>query len=454
MLYFLYGNTRRAGRQYAPRKRNAWRAYEMYHIVLNLSLTARDAIRNILRSMISGFGILFIISFMVMYLPFRDSVKSYIETNLFGKLAINEVKIYPRSAMDNKTFSPSAVINSKIPPAAVRAIRNMPELKDVHAAIKLNFRAKVHGELMGHAKAPHVPVCGIDREFFRGKMDNWAGFRDKTPLPVVIPRMGIELFNNFLQSYGVQQLKEKDLRGFPLKISIHVPNLQSPDGNKNVDFQSVIYSFSDALAFPAAVVPSDFITAFAARHKSDAGPGFSYIMVYASVRDVKKIPEVTERIRRMGLAVESSHDVASKTNSAIRIIDGFSLFVGGALLIIIMISIFNSYLNIVYTRSHKFSLQRIIGVSKLMIIAGFVAEAAVVGAAYGVAGYYLGTFLLEHAAGSIPQWIPGLSNVTVSAGGGSVFALAFVFSVLISSLSALVPAIFAANLNLFKQMKR
>ncbi len=426
----------------------------MRHILQNISVSLGDTLKNILRSMIASFGILFLISFFVMYLPFRDSVKGYIENNLFGKLNINEMRIYPRSAMEGGIVSPSAVINSEIPAATVRRLKAMPELENVYTVTKLNFKSKVHGELLGHSKSPHIPICGIERGFFRGKVPEWNSFRMASPLPVIIPRVGLELFNNFLTAYGLPMMKERDMKGFPLQLYIFTPP-RGAEPEKQTQVDVAVHAFSDAIAVPALLVPAEFIYDFARREGGGkAGRGYSPIMVFASARDVKTLPDVTRRIREMGLLIESQHDIANKTNSALRIIDGFSVFIIGILFVIIVISIFNSYLNIVYARSHKFSLQRMIGVSKLHIIAGFVVEAAVVGALYGVAGFFLGRYLLGHLSGALHQWIPGLSNITIAAGGDRVFLLAIGLSMLISAVAAFLPAVFASNLSLFKEMKK
>jgi ABC-type antimicrobial peptide transport system permease subunit len=156
----------------------------------------------------------------------------------------------------------------------------------------------------------------------------------------------------------------------------------------------------------------------------------------------------------MGLEVQSQNDVAEKTNKAMSIIDTTSFAIVGILLLITVISIFNSYLNIVYTRTQKFSLQRVLGVSKLRIISGFVVEAVVVGLIYGLLGYYLGSTLVHYLTINIEELVPVLKGIVIQPIREGLLVQALLASMGFSALSALVPAVFASNINLFKAVRR
>jgi len=157
----------------------------------------------------------------------------------------------------------------------------------------------------------------------------------------------------------------------------------------------------------------------------------------------------------MGLSVESQQEVAAKTNRALTVIDSSSFLIIGIFLILTVISIFNSYLTIVYHRSYQFALQRVIGVSKMRIISTFVAEAALVGIIYGVIGYFGGLFIIRYVSVNIGNWVPALKGLTFSGSlGENVLLMSAGFSALLSSVSAFVPAVFASNMNLFRAVQR
>ncbi len=428
----------------------------MLHVFSNIALVTRDSVRNILRTMIASFGIIILIAFIVMYIPFRESVKNYIESNIFGKLAINEIVVYPSNVRKNNIITPSSSISGEISADKISRIGAIPEIETMHRVARLDFKTKIHISLFGYTRYPYVPICGVNREYMKGKVPGWQNFRNTQPVPMVAPKLVLEMLNEFLVIKNMPPLEESTLKGFPMNILIFEPPTPTRP-EKELQIPSTLLGFADVFPFPTVLVPLDYITNFANAKRKELGlqkRGYKYIMAIASVKDRKKLPEITRKIQNMGLVVESQQDVAAKTNSALEIIDKFSYLVIGILLFITVISIFNSYLNIVYVRSYNFSLKRIIGVSKFRIITEFVFESAIVGAILGAIGFFIGDRLLSYTALKIVQWIPALRNIALTAGTGNLFSLSILFSIVISSLSALLPSIFASNMNLFAASRK
>ena len=146
--------------------------------------------------------------------------------------------------------------------------------------------------------------------------------------------------------------------------------------------------------------------------------------------------------------------MTEKTAKAMRIIDSFSLGVIAIFFLLTSISIFNSYLTIVYIRSKKFSLKRILGYSKLRILFGFIFESACVGALYGLAGFFTGNMIIRYFSVKIPQFLPSLNSITIAESSTDTLFLCIVISSAVSAVSALIPAVFASNINLFKAVRR
>ena len=427
----------------------------MIHIAQNILFIIKNSGRNIAKALISSFGILFLISFVVLYLSFRDSIKNYVETNLFGKLAINEIKIFPKKTSTDTFFATASSVNASISPETVKKVRKTPQLEKTYSVIRLDYDTRVRGELMGQGSRIHVPVFGMDRSFFKDKDPYWKNFINTEPLPMIAPRFVFELLNNFLSAMGMPVMTPDKFRGFPLRLYVFTEDTNGKE-IRNVT-EGAAHSFTDIVNLPGVIIPTDYIVRFCKKHQNDSGTykkGYKYVMLISTVKDVKQLPDVTAKLKSLGLAVESRDDIAQKTNRVLEIIDDSSLVIIGILLILTVISIFNSYLTIVYTRAHQFSLKRVLGVSKIRIIMGFVFEAGVIGAIYGGAGYLLGNWLLDYFISNVGKWVPALQSLTVEKAGTGVLFLALALSASISSVSALIPAIFASNINLFKAMKK
>ncbi len=437
----------------------------MKHLLYNFKFILKNSLKSIIKVLISSFGIFFLISFLVLYISFRESVKNYVETKLFGKLAINELKIYPRGSKRSRLFSQASIIKGTITPHQVRQIWTLKELKNIQSVIMLDYEVKVQGSLQGSMggkpRRVHMPIYGIDRSLFKGRDNTWYGFVNKRPVPVIAPKFLYELLTNFLYASGMPTMPPEQFKGFRGKLKIYADAKNSKDDDdddkKEFAYDAMLYSFTDVFTFAGLIVPKQFVLQFANKNRMVSGKykkGYKHVMFFATVKDVKDLPVVTTQLKKFGLVVESQHDIAKKTNKVLQIIDDSSLVIIAILCILTIISIFNSYLTIVYNRKQLFSLKRVLGVSKFGIIIGFVIEAVLVGVIYGVTGYVAGGWLINYAAIHLVIWVPALKNVAIVKPGITILFFSIGFSVVISTLSALIPAIFASNVNLFKAVRK
>lgn len=425
----------------------------MNSILYKLYFVIKDNLVNILRSFISSFGILFLVCFFVIYISIRDSVTSYISGSLLDNLASDEIRILPKNTKNVEFVKRPGV--ASISGSALRQIKQMNELKEVNPLGRTGFNVRVKGELMGKKKSIYVPVCGIENRLLKGKVSGWKTFYNRAPVPIIVPRFTIDIMNNYLAMDGFPHLAEKDFYGFPIELRF-VAGKKDTSAYKEYDYDAVLHSFTDLMNFPGIILPLDFLVSVAGKYSSETGrsSGVEYIVVYAKVKDTDLLPVISEKLKKLGLRVESQKDIIEKTQKTMKLIDGVFYAIMGVFFIVSVISIFNSYLTIVYIRSQKFSLKRVLGFSKLRILLSFIFEAALIGAVYGVAGYYCGNYILSYAGDILARWVPVLSAVKFQGSGTDMLLLCLGISSSVCAVSAFIPAIFASNINLFKAVRR
>ncbi|MCL1912195.1 MAG: FtsX-like permease family protein [Leptospirales bacterium] len=422
----------------------------LFYIVTNFRFFFKDISRNILKALFSSFGIIFLIAFLVIYVSLRQSVSKYIGDTLFGSMDINEVIIHPKVGGGRDVIVSG---ENSIKPGIVTQIRGMKDFSSVYTLVKLNYVTRVEASVMGQTQNIRIPMYGIEQGFFMNKNPRWQSFVNKIPLPLVIPKYGMQFLNSYLSQEGLPQFTEAALAGYPGMLNISVED--SENNRERFSTPVTIHSLSDAIDFPGLVVPSAFLFNFAKAHRMDSGKpkeGITYTRMYAKVKDIKQLPEITDRLKKMGLRVESQSDISQKTKKAMDIIDAIFLFVGVVILTLTVISIFNSYLVIAYNSSYEISLKRVIGLSKLRVIFSFVLEAALIGVILGIIGYFLGQYLIGALSSQIAARLPVLKDLIITKPESSYLHYAVILSVVVSAMSALVPAIFASNKNLFKTM--
>ncbi len=442
----------------------------MIHILRSIYYGIRSSLTNIFISLVSSFGILFIITFLILYMSFRTSVQQFIDDNFLGNLDINEIVITPANESDENVFTSSSGKGARISRDQVLAVREMEDFEKTYTLIMFDYKARLRIEMFGERTAPLLPFYAIEPDFFDGKVKNWKQFyyRPGAAVPVIAPKFTLMMLNNYLYFQGMPQLRINDLQNFPLTIkvetkrSVSIPNAdRSVNEDTDVHFTEIdaqVFDFTAAIDRPGAIVPMDFMTYFAGRaHYADGRwkRGYTYIMMYAKVKDNKKLPETVDKLEELGLQVQSQSDTAQKANQVLRIIDSFSLAIVGILLILTIISIFNANLNIVNQMSHKFSLTRILGVTKIRIVITFILESGAVGAIYGVLGYHAGNYLFEYAARYMKDLLPEIASISFQASHDpQILFLAVALSAGVSAVSSFIPAIIASNINLFKAVRR
>lgn len=418
----------------------------------NIISILREIMNNIPRTLVSSFGIIFLITFMVLSISLKNSISDFMETRIFGKLKINQIRITP---INTTTFVKFSSDTNEIERDKVRRVRGIAEIENIHEVLRLNYPSYIKAGMLGRYLRSDMLISGVDKSFFKDTMKNWRNFKTGDYVPVVIPEFAINLYNNFAATNGLPEIGEKAIE--MLTMDIYIGRSSFFKTSKEIlKYEAKIFGFTSAVTTAGIIVPDDFIKKFCRENMEakERDKCYSCIAMLADVKERNKIPAVTEKIKKMNLNVESQADIADKTERAVKLIDVILGLLLGTILILTVIAIFNSYLAITYNRSDKISIQRMLGASKMRIVLIYIVEAAIVGAFYGGVGYFLGYYLVNTLSGYIDKWVPILAGLDLRLDDHSLFYAALSLSALVSSLSALIPGLFAANLNLFKASKK
>ncbi len=425
----------------------------MRYLLKNIILIFREIKKNIPGTLLASFGIIFLIAFFIISLSLRNSASDFLKKRVFGELKINQIKVTPPSQKSMLRFSASeaAIIDDQI-----KKIRNIEGLEKIEEIVRLNCPTSIRAGMLGMYLKSDMLVSGVDKTFFKDSKLNWKDFKQKDYIPVVIPLFVMDVYNNFAASNGLPALTPKALGILSIEMIIGRSSFVR-NGKKEHKYNAKIFGFTDTITTAGIIVPSDFIKDFCRTNGGEvqlADKCYSTIMIIGSVKEISRIPAITKRIQALRLNVESQADIAQKTEKALFLLNITLSSILGIIFILTVISVFNSYLAVVYNRSYMFSIQRMLGASKLRIVLIFVFESGIIGAVYGLAGYFIAYFLLIYLTNNISVWIPLLQGFDLRLGTHEYLPAAVGFSVFVSCVSALIPAIFASNLSLFKAVKR
>jgi ABC-type lipoprotein release transport system permease subunit len=425
----------------------------MHYIIRNIILIFQEIKKNIPRTLLSSFGIVFLIAFLVISISIKNSVSDYLKKRIFGELQINQIKITPQSQASILKFSASDIA---INDAQIKNVKNIEGLENIEEVIRLNCPASLKAGMLGMYMKSDMLISGVNNTFFKDTKLKWKDFKQKEYIPVVIPLFVMDVYNNFAASNGLPALSPKALSMLSIEMLIGRSSFVR-NGKKEFKYNAKIFGFTETITTAGIIVPSDFIKDFCKANSGDlqlVDRCYSTIMLIGNVKDINRIPDITKEIESMKLNVESQADIAQKTEKALFLLNITLTMILGIILILTIIAVFNSYLAVVYNRSYMFSIQRMLGASKLRIVLIFVFESGIIGALYGLVGYFIGYYLLDYLTNNITNWMPLIQGLNFKLGTHEYLPVAVAFSTLLSGLSALIPAIFASNLDLFKAVKR
>lgn len=421
------------------------------YLVRNTAAEARDLLRRLPRVFLSGFGIFFLIVLLVVFVSMRRSVTSYLEKRIFGSLKINEIAISPRAGRDVSVgmFAPSS---GEITAAQLRALRRVEGLSGVREIYRFSRPAMLRIDMFGRSLRTDILVSGVEKEFFAGSPFNWRQFRDADPVPMVVPYFALELYNNFASTSGLPRFSERDLAGVTAEMSLGESSFFR--GGKSVRCRVSVLGFSARLSTTGVVLPVESLRRSCAQLVMPGEAGcLPIVMAYASVKDPNRLPETVDRIRRLGLSVESRRDIAEKTGKAVLFIDAVFALLFAMIAALTAVAIFNSYLSQIYHRRDEIALKRIVGVSRVRVLVSYLIEAALAGALYGVIGYWGGLWAVGAMNTHLPRLVPVLAGFELSTAIEGLLPVSVAVSSAVSALSALIPSIIAANLSLFSTRK-
>ncbi|MBN2402796.1 MAG: hypothetical protein JXN64_10395 [Spirochaetes bacterium] len=422
----------------------------MHYILRNIILVFHEIKKNIPKTLLSSFGIMFLIAFLVVSISIKNSVSDFLKKRVFGELQINQIKISPQSQISPLRFSVSDIA---INDAQIKKIKSMEGLENVEEVIRLNYPASLKAGMLGMYMRSDMLISAVDRTFLKNTKLKWQDFKHKEYVPVLIPVFVMDIYNNFAAANGLPTLGPKALNALSLEIFIGRSSFVRSSKNE-FKYNARIFGFTETITTAGIIVPADFIKDFCKANSRMAGKCFSVIMLIGRVKDINRIPDITKKIQAMKLNVESQADIAQKTEKALLVLNITLAMIFSIILILTIIAVFNSYLAVVYNRSYTFSVQRMLGASKLRIVLIFVVEAGIIGALYGIAGYFTAYYFLVYLTNNASNWIPLLQGMDFRLGTHGYLPAAIAFSIIMSGISALIPAVFASNLNLFKAVKR
>jgi len=348
---------------------------------------------------------------------------------------------------------------SAIPPGEIKVSRNTKELngkslawlsgiKGVKAVYPLSasqipMQAVI--SIFGLNYRTDLVCIGAPAEFVRADIEgaenrsDWLNWKPGMELPVLIPGILIEAYNNSMaEPNGLPEIKPDMAVGRELRIIFGKSSVKEIDGYSPE--LSRVAGFTDKIKSICLVIPLQAVKFYNNKFK-DKTAGDSYISAYVLVESHKMLLGVAEKIEKAGLTAQTDKTLSEEMLSFKRKLESVFFLMTFIVFILALFSVIFSTMIAALHRMDYYRLLRVLGASRIFITISLLFKYSLIGFAGSFAGFIIMRSLLGIFISSLK--IQGFEILMGNAGSADVWKAAGAGG-LISFLAAL-PALFMVH---------
>lgn len=325
----------------------------------------------------------------------------YIDNKFAASIPPNTIKVSPPPVKTFLFFTVQPDRSKIITDAAITRVSKIGGIMRIDPVLPLKVPAQAAIGMFGFSYRIDINALGVSERFLspdvKGKENIafWRNPKHETTVPVVIPRMIIQAYNDGMaESNNLPRISEQSAAGLKLKLYIGRSSIRKLDGYIETD--AAVAGFTDKLKALALPLPIDLVR----RYNSKFNPGMpnEYSALYINVKDHESLVRVSKILKGWGYHTETDKSISeniirlkSAVESALALFKYIVLGLAAA-------AIYFSSLISVLNRLEYYRLLRALGSSKLFIAFALAFKYALLGAAGSWAGTSLLALIFEKSS--------------------------------------------------------
>ncbi|MDH5717467.1 MAG: hypothetical protein OEZ22_07485 [Spirochaetia bacterium] len=388
--------------------------------------------KHIVKNILSSFGLFLTLIILIFSLGLIRPIKNHIESKLEESLPSKVIRLQAEQKEEKSLifslFGNPQGVNMGISTKEIREIKKWDHVENVFYTQMFQQPAMVaveHNALQGIAFQMDMIFQGIDETLVKSHLLCMKDFKpDARKLPnggtiSVIPVVVPEKYAEILYSYGLiiprmPLIKKENLIGLELPVKIGRSVVM-----RNAEVKENI------IAKVCGFIPEDYVTAAGIplewvqwKHQQwkMTNAVNSYDQVFVKVSHPKYIEEIKEKALKMNLIAPVKKDEYNMLYKKIEQFDYLFMALSFILLLITLISLFNSFSLIAATNKYEFGLCMVFGASPFFIWVIMFFEGALWGFIYSFLSFELAELLYNYLR-EIFLSIPLISEVTANQKG-------------------------------------
>ncbi len=421
----------------------------------------RLAIKNLksqrLRTALTTLGLTVGIGSLVVFTGLSAGLREAIYTNILSNGPLTELTVQGKSSGGSLlNLIPTSETKSRVTPEMMEEIQKIPHVTKVYPEMNYGNVSSLQISIAGQTFQTDTMIFGLPTEYIQDTLqtpqqktdwDNALQNYPGTHYPAIISRRIIDIYNfTIAASSKLPHLTEKDLTGLSLVV---LPDESTFLNNANTTSNPVLAKltgFSDKTSLVGVTLPLDVVR----KLNKDHDPNYqeNYLRLYVQTDAAEHTEEVQKAIETMGLDVTSAQQQIKAFEQNFRFVNLGLNMISLVILIVAGLMIANTFFSAASERRAEIGIFRALGATRGNIQMMFLTEAALLGIIGGVIGIVLGLLgevIMNMVALNILPDVTG-KPLSIFSNDPATLCGIFVFSILLSTIFAFIPASRAAHM--------
>jgi len=339
------------------------------------------------------------------------SANRYIGERFAASIPPDTIRVTGKPPASTFFFRPARGKPGVMDDRMLRALRKMEGVSRVDPVMSLGVPMQARLSFLGFSYRTDLVVIGlpyrmVSRDIQGAKRKRlWNSDGTSSPVPVLVPETVLSAYNNGIaQQNSLPALSGNTIVGMRFKLLVGRSSLLSLDDYIQVDAE--VSGFTNAVKDLALIVPLNIARYYNRRFKRE-GKTVRYSSAYLKVRDHASLLDVSSRLSKKGLRVETGKILSReilKLKRNISIVSRTLLYI---ILFLSAAAVAFSTLIATQGRLEYYRILRMLGASRLFITTAIVVKYALIGCAASGAGI----LAVHHLSGLAGELVPVFSPV-------------------------------------------
>ncbi len=415
-----------------------------------VSLAIKNLRNRKMRTAITCSGIVIGISLLTILIALGAGIKNTAYSNLAEKNPLTKLTVQPRPADSSLVSLLPGHAQNEISKKTLDEISALPHVIKVHPEIMFRHLSSLRLNWLGLGLQTDAMIFGVPYEYiasdYQGTKESWDN--PSQPYPALISKKIIDIYNfTVAPSSGLPTFSQKDISGIEMVVLPDVSTFFPSLSGQTESLPARLIGFSDKASLVGITLPMKVVQSL--NSAADPGAKENYASLHLEIDKAENLETVRKEIDKMGFNAVSPLDEIKNISESITLITYGLASLSLIVLMVAALMIVNTFLSASQERKREIGIFRALGATRKDIRKIFMAEALImgtIGGFFGIAIAVTGGLIINTYA------VKTLNALSVNSSQLFLFEplsllIIFSVSVIISLMSAYLPAAKAAKMN-------